>query len=235
MRDHGVGIPEADKGWLLRPLRARPKRTRARHQRHRVSGSTSPRRSSRCTAARSGSTRSRVRAARSARSCRPPWRRRARGTASSSSSMPTAISKSYVAHTLRDDGFAATVVADGTELLATIDELQFDAAIVDTQGTSACRQKSSCGASPAGPSLIRVDASAVEENAGLGRTYIVKPFPLRRLARGDRIRDHAASKDESRALGRVQRSLAPGNAMTQIVCARPRRGALPSPSAFTAS
>ena len=34
---------------------------------------------------------------------------------------------------MRDDGFAATVVADGKELLNTIDELQFDAAIVDTE------------------------------------------------------------------------------------------------------
>ena len=58
--------------------------------------------------------------------------------------------KSYVAHTLRDDGFAATVVADGKELLNTIDKLQFDAAIVDWNA-SGCRSRNSCAAWPAAP------------------------------------------------------------------------------------
>ena len=82
--------------------------------------------------------------------------------------------KSYVAHTLRDDGFAATVVADGTELLSTIDELQFDAAIVDTERVGMplpefVRRVAGRTA------LIRVDASAVEETPGWDG-YIVKPF-----------------------------------------------------------
>jgi PAS domain S-box-containing protein len=82
--------------------------------------------------------------------------------------------KSYVAHTLRDDGFAATVVADGTELLATIDELQFDAAIVDTERVGMALEefvRRVAGRT----ALIRIDSSAVEETQGWDG-YIVKPF-----------------------------------------------------------
>jgi PAS domain S-box-containing protein len=82
--------------------------------------------------------------------------------------------KSYVAHTLRDDGFAATVVADGTEMLATIDELQFDAAIVDTERVGMALEefvRRVAGRT----ALIRIDSSAVEETPGWDG-YIVKPF-----------------------------------------------------------
>jgi PAS domain S-box-containing protein len=82
--------------------------------------------------------------------------------------------KSYVAHTLRDDGFAATVVADGTELLATIDELQFDAALVDIERVGMpldefVRRVAGRTA------LIRIDGAAVEETPGWDG-YLVKPF-----------------------------------------------------------
>ena len=82
--------------------------------------------------------------------------------------------KSYVAHTLRDDGFAATVVADGTEMLATIDELQFDAAIVDTERVGMALEefvRRVAGRT----ALIRIDSSAVDESPGWDG-YIVKPF-----------------------------------------------------------
>ena len=82
--------------------------------------------------------------------------------------------KSYVAHTLRDDGFAATVVADGTEMLTTIDELQFDAAIVDVEKVGMPLEefvRRVAGRT----ALIRVDSSAVEETPGWDG-YIVKPF-----------------------------------------------------------
>ena len=82
--------------------------------------------------------------------------------------------KSYVAHTLRDDGFAATVVADGTELLATIDELQFDAAIVDTDRVGMALEefvRRVAGRT----ALIRIDSSAGDETPGWDG-YIVKPF-----------------------------------------------------------
>jgi two-component system, OmpR family, sensor histidine kinase VicK len=82
--------------------------------------------------------------------------------------------RSYVAHTLRDDGFAATVVADGTEMLATIDELQFDAAIVDVERVGMALEefvRRVAGRT----ALIRVDSSAVEETPGWDG-YIVKPF-----------------------------------------------------------
>jgi two-component system sensor histidine kinase VicK len=82
--------------------------------------------------------------------------------------------KSYVAHTLRDDGFAATVVADGKELLNTIDELQFDAAIVDTEriGMPIAEFVRRVAGRTA---LIRIDSSSVEETPGWDG-YIVKPF-----------------------------------------------------------
>jgi signal transduction histidine kinase len=87
---------------------------------------------------------------------------------------PEGDAKSYVAHTLRDDGFAATVVADGTEMLATIDELQFDAAIVDTERVGMALEefvRRVAGRT----ALIRIDSSAVDETPGWDG-YIVKPF-----------------------------------------------------------
>jgi len=87
---------------------------------------------------------------------------------------PEGDAKSYVAHTLRDDGFAATVVADGTELLSTIDELQFDAAIIDTERVGMPLEefvRRVAGRT----ALIRIDSSAVGETPGWDG-YIVKPF-----------------------------------------------------------
>jgi PAS domain S-box-containing protein len=82
--------------------------------------------------------------------------------------------KSYIAHTLRDDGFAATVVADGKELLSAIDETQFDAALVDIErlgmpGEEFVRRVAGRTA------LIRIDTSAVDESPGWD-AYLVKPF-----------------------------------------------------------
>jgi len=82
--------------------------------------------------------------------------------------------KSYIAHTLRDDGFAATVVADGKELLAAIDETQFDAALVDTERIGMpleefVRRVAGRAA------LIRIDSSAVDETPGWD-AFLVKPF-----------------------------------------------------------
>ena len=87
---------------------------------------------------------------------------------------PGGDAKSYVAHTLRDDGFAATVVGGGRELLDTIDELQFDAAIVDTERVGMpldefVRRVAGRTA------LIRIDTVAVDELPGWDG-YIVKPF-----------------------------------------------------------
>ena len=83
-------------------------------------------------------------------------------------------SKSYVAHTLRDDGFAATVVADGTEMLAIIDETQFDAALVDTERIGMPLEefvRRVAGRT----ALIRIDANAVDETPGWDAA-LVKPF-----------------------------------------------------------
>jgi CheY-like chemotaxis protein/two-component sensor histidine kinase len=87
---------------------------------------------------------------------------------------PEGESKSYVAHTLRDDGFAATVVADGKALLDVIDENQFDAALVDTEKIGMTleefvrRVAGRCA-------LIRIDTGQVEETPGWD-AYLVKPF-----------------------------------------------------------
>lgn len=87
---------------------------------------------------------------------------------------PDGDAKSYIAHTLRDDGFAATVVADGKELLTAIDETQFDAALVDTDrlGIPVDEFVRRVAGRTA---LIRIDASAVDELPGWD-AYLVKPF-----------------------------------------------------------
>lgn len=66
------------------------------------------------------------------------------------------------------------MVADGQELLDTIDELQFDAAIVDTERVGIPLEefvRRVAGRT----ALIRIDTSAVEETPGWDG-YIVKPF-----------------------------------------------------------
>jgi CheY-like chemotaxis protein len=87
---------------------------------------------------------------------------------------PAGDGRSYVAHTLRDDGFAATVVADGAALLAQVDETQFDAALVDTERIGMpldefVRRVAGRTA------LIRIDPVAVEDVPGWDG-YLVKPF-----------------------------------------------------------
>jgi PAS domain S-box-containing protein len=87
---------------------------------------------------------------------------------------PAGDARSYVAHTLRDDGFAATVVNDATELLAQVDETQFDAALVDTErvGMPLAEFVRRVAGRTA---LIRIDPVAVEEAPGWDG-YLVKPF-----------------------------------------------------------
>jgi signal transduction histidine kinase/CheY-like chemotaxis protein len=83
-------------------------------------------------------------------------------------------SGSYVAHTLRDDGFAVTVVGEGTALLAHIDETEFDAALVDTE--YAGMPLDELVRRVAGrTALIRIDGSTVAEAAGWDG-HLTKPF-----------------------------------------------------------
>ena len=160
-------------GETVRPLRARAERARAGHQRHRLR--PLPHQDDRRDARRDDERRSREGEGSTFRAFLPaavaaprPRHRRfilvdADGDA-----------KSYVAHTLRDDGFAATVVADGTEMLATIDELQFDAALVDTERVGMPLEefvRRVAGRT----ALIRIDSSAVDETPGWDG-YLVKPF-----------------------------------------------------------
>jgi CheY-like chemotaxis protein len=83
-------------------------------------------------------------------------------------------SRSYVAHTLRDDGFAVTVVGDGNALLGHVDETEFDAALVDTDRVGMpldefVRRVAGRTA------LIRIDGAPIEEVPGWDG-YLTKPF-----------------------------------------------------------
>jgi PAS domain S-box-containing protein len=92
---------------------------------------------------------------------------------------PDGDSRSYVAHTLRDDGGAVTVVDDADAMLAAIDETQFDAAIVDIERL---------GMAPdvfvrrvfGRTALVRIDTAPVEETEGWDG-YLVKPFLMKDL------------------------------------------------------
>jgi signal transduction histidine kinase/CheY-like chemotaxis protein/PAS domain-containing protein len=82
--------------------------------------------------------------------------------------------RSYVAHTLRDDGFAVTVAGDGEALLAQVDETEFDAALIDVDRVGMpldefVRRVAGRTA------LIRIDGSAVDEVPGWDG-YLTKPF-----------------------------------------------------------
>jgi signal transduction histidine kinase/CheY-like chemotaxis protein len=82
--------------------------------------------------------------------------------------------RSYVAHTLRDDGYSVTVVGDGDALLAQVDEIEFDAALVDTDRVGMPLEefvRRVAGRT----ALIRIDGSAVDEVPGWDG-YLIKPF-----------------------------------------------------------
>jgi PAS domain S-box-containing protein len=83
-------------------------------------------------------------------------------------------SRSYVAHTLRDDGFAVTVAGNGDALLAQVDETEFDAALVDVERVGMPLEefvRRVAGRT----ALIRIDGSAVDEVPGWD-AYLTKPF-----------------------------------------------------------
>jgi signal transduction histidine kinase/PAS domain-containing protein len=105
--------------------------------------------------------------------------------------------RSYVAHTLRDDGFAATVVNDATELLAQVDETQFDAALVDTERVG-MKLDEFVRRVAGRTALIRIDASNVDEVPGWDG-YLVKPFLTKdlRAAIDAAIMRHPRRKPES--------------------------------------
>jgi PAS domain S-box-containing protein len=82
--------------------------------------------------------------------------------------------RSYVAHTLRDDGYAVTVVGDGEALLAQVDETEFDAALIDTDRVGMPLEefvRRVAGRT----ALIRIDGSKIEEVPGWDG-YLTKPF-----------------------------------------------------------
>ena len=87
---------------------------------------------------------------------------------------PAGDARSYVAHTLRDDGFSATVADDGAAVLAQVDETEFDAALIDTERLGIPLEefvRRIAGRT----ALIRIDPSAVDESA-VWDGYLVKPF-----------------------------------------------------------
>jgi CheY-like chemotaxis protein/two-component sensor histidine kinase len=87
--------------------------------------------------------------------------------------------RSYVAHTLRDDGFAATVVANGKELLDAVDETRFDAALVDVDLVGMPLEelvRRIAGRT----AMIRIDSSATPQSDGWDG-QLVKPFLVKDL------------------------------------------------------
>jgi PAS domain S-box-containing protein len=87
---------------------------------------------------------------------------------------PAGDARSYVAHTLRDDGYSATVVDDGTAALAHIDETQYDAALIDTDRVGMPLEefvRRVAGRT----ALIRIDSAAVDPGPGWDGA-LVKPF-----------------------------------------------------------
>jgi PAS domain S-box-containing protein len=87
---------------------------------------------------------------------------------------PAGDARSYMAHTLRDEGYAATVVDDGEAALAQIDEVEFDAALVDTERVGMPLDEFVRRVAER-TALVRIDSVKVEESAGwVG--YLVKPF-----------------------------------------------------------
>ena len=90
-------------------------------------------------------------------------------------------------------------MADGNELLSTIDELQFDAAIVDSERIGMPLEefvRRVAGRT----ALIRIDPGAVDETPGWDG-YIVKPFLTKDLqaAIDAAIMRHPRSKTETPA------------------------------------
>jgi PAS domain S-box-containing protein len=106
-------------------------------------------------------------------------------------------SRSYVAHTLRDDGFAVTVVNDGEALLAQVDETQFDAALIDTERVG-MKLDEFVRRIAGRTALIRIDASSVDDVPGWDG-YLVKPFLTKdlRAAIDAAIKRHPRRKPES--------------------------------------
>jgi len=87
--------------------------------------------------------------------------------------------RSYIAHTLRDDGSSATVVATGKELIDAIDETRFDAALVDVDRVGMPLEefvRRVAGRT----ALIRIDNKATPESDGWDG-QLVKPFLVKDL------------------------------------------------------
>ncbi len=87
--------------------------------------------------------------------------------------------RSYLAHTLRDDGSAATVVATGKELLDAVDETKFDAALVDVERVGMPLEEFVRRVSGR-TALIRIDTKAAPETDGWDG-QLVKPFLVKDL------------------------------------------------------
>lgn len=92
---------------------------------------------------------------------------------------PDGDARSYIAHTLRDDGGLATVVADGKELLDAIDETRFDAALVEVDRLG-MPQAEFLHRVYGRTALIRIDPAPVKETQGWDG-YLVRPFLVKDL------------------------------------------------------
>jgi DNA-binding response OmpR family regulator len=87
--------------------------------------------------------------------------------------------RSFIAHTLRDEGYAVYSVADETELFAALDERRYDAAIVDCDilATPMNELAERIGGRT---TLLRL-VSIAEPEGGLDHPTLRKPFLIKDL------------------------------------------------------
>ncbi|GAC1571061.1 MAG: hypothetical protein NVS3B7_00660 [Candidatus Elarobacter sp.] len=107
--------------------------------------------------------------------------------------------RSYVAHALRDDGYAVTVAAGGDELLRTLDDGAFDIAVVDADRLGMPLDAFLARANRGVP-LVRISRRMPADTAGWN-AVLTKPFLMKDLYGAlDAALDHANGARSSPAV-----------------------------------
>jgi PAS domain S-box-containing protein len=88
--------------------------------------------------------------------------------------------RSYVAHTLREDGYAVTVATSGEELLRVLDDGIYDVALVDGERPDADDARVLARARRSGVPLVRIGLRAPAEPDGWD-ALLTKPFLMKDL------------------------------------------------------
>jgi PAS domain S-box-containing protein len=103
--------------------------------------------------------------------------------------------RSYVAHTLREDGYAVAVATDAEGLLRVLDEGAFDVALVDVERLGPDAARFLAQARRAGVPLVRIGLRAPEGDVGWD-AFLTKPFLMKDLYAAV---DAALGADDARA------------------------------------